>query len=195
MSEVMNAAPPYVSFEWRAVEDRNASIEAGHYVARDVAYALITPAGSRDTTERVAEQWLKQIESGDYPASWIEAFRYKYNEWKNSGKLIETGTPIKNWCMATPAQIENCLHANIHTLEQLAELNEEGIMRLGMGGRLLKERAADYLKASKDTGRIAEEISKLKAEISALRGQNTKLTNQLKALQAKDKDEPTGNNK
>ena len=68
-------------------------------------------------------------------------------------------------------------------------------MRLGMGGRLLKERAADYLKASKDTGKIAEEISKLKAEISALRGQNTKLMNQLKAIQAKDKDEPTGNNK
>ena len=37
MSEVMNAAPPYVKFEWRAVEDRNASIEGGHYVARDVA--------------------------------------------------------------------------------------------------------------------------------------------------------------
>lgn len=195
MSEVMNAAPPYVSFEWRAVEDRNASIEAGHYVARDVAYALITPAGSRDTVERIAEQWLAQIAGSDYPKNWVEAFRFKFNEWKKTGELLETGTPIKNWCMATPAQIENCLHNNIYTLEQLAELNEEGIMRLGMGGRLLKERAADYLKASNDTGKVAEELSKLKAEITALRGQNTKLNNQIKALQAKEKNEPITDNK
>lgn len=195
MSEVMNAAPPFVSFEWRAVEDRNASIEAGHYVAKDVAYALITPAGSRDTTERVAETWLKQIaEAGsDYPASWIEAFRFKFDEWRKTGQIPETGTPIKNWAIATPAQIENCKNANIYTVEQLAEINEEGLTRLGMGGRLLKERAADYLKAANSSGKVAEEISKLKAEITALKSQNTKLTNQLKELAKKD--EPVANHK
>ena len=47
MPEIMQARPPYVQFEMRAVEDRQASIDAGHYVAKDVAYAIITPAGSR----------------------------------------------------------------------------------------------------------------------------------------------------
>lgn len=191
MSEVMNSAPPYVSFIWRAVEDRNESIKQGRYIAKDVAYAQITPAGSRDTVERVAETWLKQIAGSDYPPNWVEAFRYKFEEWRKSGELLETGTPIKNWCVASPAQIENCLRANIYSVEQLAEINEEGLARLGMGGRALKDKAKDYLRSANDIGRTANEISELKREISALKAKNTNLMKQVEQL----KNDATGNNK
>ena len=50
--EAKQDRPPFVNFEVRAEEDRTASIEQGHYVAVDVDYALITPAGSRDCVER-----------------------------------------------------------------------------------------------------------------------------------------------
>lgn len=40
MVQIAEARPPYVTFEFRAEEDRAASIEAGHYVSKDVAYAL-----------------------------------------------------------------------------------------------------------------------------------------------------------
>jgi hypothetical protein len=47
--------PPYVRFEVRSVEDRTASIESGHYVGKDVIFAIVTPAGTRDRIEREAD--------------------------------------------------------------------------------------------------------------------------------------------
>ena len=41
--------PCYIEFELRADEDRNASIEAGMPVFKDVEYAKFTPAGSQGT--------------------------------------------------------------------------------------------------------------------------------------------------
>lgn len=62
MPAVAEARPPYVMFETRAVEDRAASLEKGHYVTRDVDYAIITPMGSKDRTERVIKEWFDQLQ-------------------------------------------------------------------------------------------------------------------------------------
>ena len=45
---IQQARPPHVVYERRAEEDRTASIEQGRYVSRDVDYAIVTPAGSKD---------------------------------------------------------------------------------------------------------------------------------------------------
>ena len=59
MSE--DAKPPFVIFETRAVEDREQSIAEGHYVAKDVNYAIITPAGTKDRIEKVAEDFAAEV--------------------------------------------------------------------------------------------------------------------------------------
>ena len=56
--------PAYVQFEVRAVEDRTATLESGHFVAKDVIYALVTPAGTKDRLEKNAEEWIKRMEEG-----------------------------------------------------------------------------------------------------------------------------------
>jgi hypothetical protein len=71
---IQEAKAPWVQFERRAVEDRNASIEAGHYVAKDVDFVMITPYGSKDMIDRVAAEWFeamaKEVEQQRYPQEW-----------------------------------------------------------------------------------------------------------------------------
>ena len=66
--------PCYIEFELRADEDRNASIEAGMPVYKDVEYAKLTPAGSQGTlvsekvvTEQLLNEWRNGNRRGDRP--------------------------------------------------------------------------------------------------------------------------------
>jgi len=88
--QAMDDRPPYVQFEMRAVEDRQASIEQGHYVATDVAYALVTPAGSKDRVERVVEEWFLQLEQQvreeRFPPAWFKAYKEAFAAWKEGNE-------------------------------------------------------------------------------------------------------------
>lgn len=171
--------PPYVAFETRAEEDRNASIEAGHYVGRDVDYVIITPAGSKDQIERIASEWLAQIRrqsaEGKYNPVWAQHFEAVYKQWKETNTIPENGTAIKAWPLLSPAQVATVLAANIRTVEDLAAATEDGIRRLGMGGRDLKNKAVAWLESAKDTGKVAAENAALKAKIDALEAQVAEL--------------------
>lgn len=165
--------PPYVAFETRAIEDRTASIEAGHYVAHDVDYVVITPAGSKDQIERIAEEWLAQIRrqagEGKYNPVWVQHFEAVYRQWKETNTIPENGTSIKAWPLLSPAQVATVLAANIRTVEDLATANEDAIRRLGMGGRDLKTKAVAWLDSAKDAGKVAAENAALKLELDGLR--------------------------
>lgn len=171
--------PPYVAFETRAVEDRDASIKAGHYVAHDVDYVVITPAGSKDQIERIADEWLSQIKrqsvEGKYNPVWVQHFEAVYRQWKETNTIPENGTSIKAWPLLSPAQAATVLAANIRTVEDLASINEDGLRRLGMGGRDLKAKAVAWLESAKDTGKVAAENAALKVKIEALEAQVAEL--------------------
>ena len=146
MSEAATA--PWVEFRKVSEEDRQASVDAGTYIARDVDYAFITPAGSKDCIEKPVKEWFEQlatqVENNRFPAEWLKAFRTRYESWVESGEIPIQGTSVKNWAVASPSQIEMLLKVNVRTVEQLAVANEEVISRLGMGGRNLVEKAKAY---------------------------------------------------
>lgn len=166
--DIKKDRPPFVNFEVRAEEDRTASIEAGHYVAKDVDYALITPAGSRDCVERKVEDWFAHIEDqaqqGRFPHEWVEGFKFKYKHWKETQELPVEGTAIKSWNVVSPAQCRLLLDLNVRTVEDLSNANEELIARLGMGGRDLVRRAKIWLESASNVGQTSE---RLNAEIAA----------------------------
>lgn len=155
--------PPFVTFEVRAEEDRSASIEAGYYVARDIDYAIITPAGSKDRVEQKVGEWFaklrEQVQQERFPAEWLARYTENYKIWKSGQEVPLNGTSVKNWPMLSPAQRSTLLTLNVHTVEDLAVANEEVIARLGMGGRALRDKAQEWL-ASKDNGagKQAEQI-------------------------------------
>lgn len=180
--------PAYVIFELRAVEDRNATIEAGHVVYKDVAYAIVTPAGTKDRIEKEAEAWLRDLEEGVHqeriPAAWLQAYRQAFKAWEESREVPEIGIPITSWPGVTPAQAKMLLDLNFRTVEQLAEATEEGMARMGMGGRALKSKAQAFLDAANDTGKTAEELASLRQQVETLLARDAERETELAKLKS-----------
>lgn len=189
MVQKLEERPPYVRFEVRAEEDRQASLDAGHYVGKDVHYALITPMGSKDCIERKADEWfdkLKQdVSEGRCPREWLAAFKEVYKEWCEGREAPVDGTPITDWPPVSPSQVKTLLSLQVRTVEDLAAANEEVLGRIGMGGRALKQRAIDWLTSSESAGKASGELSALKAANENLQARNEQLETQLKELAAK----------
>lgn len=164
--------PPYVVFETRAVEDRTASLESGHYVPKDIDYAIVTPAGTRDRLEKPVEDWFLSLEEGvkqdRIPSEWLDAYRRKYDAFKNAREDPESGTSIRDWSALSPAQSRLLLDIGIRTIEDVAAMTEEACGRFGMGARAIRAKAQAWLDSSSNTGKVA-------AEIEALRQRNTEL--------------------
>ena len=186
--QLMEARPPYVRFEYVAVEDRKASEEKGHYVSKNVAYAFITPAGTKDIVEREAEEWLKNLDSlarqGQANPQWPIHFKSMYEQWKLGEEMPESGTPIKGWTVISPADQQNIISANIRTVEDLAEASEQAMTHIGMGARMLKEKAKKWLESAKDTGKVVQKITALETENSDLKRTLSEMMERMAALEA-----------
>jgi hypothetical protein len=191
--EVQKGVRPHVRFETRSAEDRAASIEAGKKVYKDIDWVIITPPGGKDVVENHAEQWLANIRDraqvGQYDPEWVEAFSKMYGMYKEGKELPEDGTPLRMCTtLFTPAEIQNCLGANVRTLEMLASANEEALGRIGMGARALKTRAQESIKVGDSAGSAMKvealqiENAELKSKVSALTEIVTEMREQM-ALQ------------
>jgi hypothetical protein len=190
---LQKAGRPHVRFEKRAEEDRAASVEQGKKVYRDRDWVIITPPGGKDVVENHAEQWLTNIRDraqvGQYDPEWVSTFEKMYAMWKDGQEMPEDGTPLK-MCTTifSPAEIQNCLNANIRTLEQLASVNEEGMGRIGMGARALKTRAQESVNIGEGKGG-AMRVEALEVENAALKQKVEDLTSivmELREQQAMD---------
>lgn len=188
MPAVAEARPPYVMFETRAVEDRAASLEKGHYVTRDVDYAIITPMGSKDRTERVIKEWFDQLQQqvaeGRFPREWRTEFMAAHAAWKEGRELPLSGTAILTWPVASPTQVKQLLDAKVRTVEDLAQANEETLAMLGMGGRALKDKAVSWLQSAGSTGKTTEELTALRLAHDGLKERNAALEKAVAELTA-----------
>ena len=183
------AKAPWVTFKKVSQEDRNASIEAGSYIAVDVDYAFITPPGSKDCVERPVKEWFEslrqQVENQRFPGEWLAHFERMYDAWAKSEELPVEGTAVKNWSVASPAQIEMLLKLHVRTVEQLADSNEEVIGRLGMGGRSLVDSAKAFVKQQgSGIGALAAENSSLRVAHEEAKTTIATMEENLKLLQA-----------
>ena len=139
------ARPPYIRFERRAVEQRKTAEEGGAVFYVDMDFALITPHGSKDTTEKIVKEWLPRLteeaRQNRIPTSWVEAYKEAYHAFQNDQEPPLNGFSIKDWPSASPAEIKMMINLRVLTVEDLAALNDEGLGRLGMGARSLQQRA------------------------------------------------------
>lgn len=185
MSE--EARPPFVTFEVRAIEDRTESLAQGHYVPKDVYFAIITPAGSKDRIEKVAEDWLKDLEEGvrqeRFSAEWLRQYRKAFEGWVETRQMPEFGTSVMNWPALSPAQVRILQDSNLLTIESVAEANEESIQRMGMGGRALKSRAQAWLDSIGTTGKVSAQLDELRAQVERLTLRDTEREEELRKLQ------------
>lgn len=160
--------PPYVRFERRPIEDKQASIAQGRYVAKDVDFALVTPTYSKDCVEYKIERWLenaeKNVRDGRIPPAWLEKWKEALRMWKNGQEMPLNGTAIRGWGLISPAQQETLIRMNCLTVEDLAVINDEGMRRIGMGALELKNKAMNWLQTMDSHGPIASQMTALQTE-------------------------------
>jgi hypothetical protein len=188
--ELMPQRPPFVQFEQRAVEDRNASIAAGGMQMRDVDYVIVRQVGSKDTVEKVAAEWLADLDrlvsNGTFPAQWASHFRDKFKAYKEGQVEPELGLSVKQWPSLSKAQSENLLAAGVRTVEDVAAMNEQTLQKVGMGARELKGKARVYLD-SRDANKAAEMITAVRIESEAKDERIAALEARLAAIEANTK--------
>ncbi len=184
---LMPQRPPYVTFEQRAVEDRNASIAAGGMVMKDVDFVIVRQIGSKDTHEKNALEWLSDIDraaaSGQYPNEWARHFREKFKAYKEGQDEPELGLSVKQWPSLSKAQVENLLGAGVRTVEDIAGMNEPTMRKVGMGARELQKKARTYLE-TRDANKAAEQITALRIENEAKDDRISTLEARLLALES-----------
>lgn len=180
--------PAYVRFERVAVEDKAASLKAGHYVAKDVDFALITPPYSKDVFKIKVTQWKENmkldVHNERLPVQWMEKYLEDYERWLTGQEIPLNGSPIKGWGVISPAHQKNLIEMNILTVEDLAGINDEGIRRIGMGGLDLKHKAKAWLSQLQDKGPLTQEIAAVKAENQLLKTTVASLEERVKDLAA-----------
>lgn len=178
--------PAYVRFERRPIEDKEASLREGRYVAKDVDFALITPPYSKDCVEQKVTRWLEDLErgvrDGRIPQQWATMWKEGYQKWQNGQEMPLHGTPILGWGVISPAQQKMLIAINCLTVEDLAQINDEGMKRVGMGGLELRNKAKNWLASVKDHGGLTIQMSALEQENAQLKASVDGLKAQVEAL-------------
>jgi hypothetical protein len=149
----------------------------------DEIFALVTPHGSKDTTEKICSEWFprlkEEVRQGRLPAAWLIAYEGAYHAFKNDQEPPLNGVSIKNWPSASPAEVQMLVALRVLTVEDLAAANEELVGRIGMGARSLVQRAKDYLIAKNGHAPLVAELASMRAVLSGLE-------NRLEALTARN---------
>lgn len=168
MPEIKKDRPAYVRFERRPIEDRGATMARGHYVAKDVDFAIVTPFGSADQLVQQADEWfarMKQMVTEErIPIEYLESYERAYERFLKGEEAPLEGTPIKDWPVLSPAQRTNMIAIGIRTVEDLAMVNQEAMNRIGLGAQMLKDKAANWLAAANDVGKVSERLSALEID-------------------------------
>ena len=178
--------PAYVRFERRPIEDKEASLREGRYMAKDVDFALITPPYSKDCVEQKVTRWIEDLDrglrDGRIPKQWVDLWKDGYHKWQNGQEVPLHGTPILGWGVVSPAQQKMLIAINCLTVEDLAQVNDEGMKRIGMGGLELRNKAKNWLNSVKDHGGVTIQMTALQQENNNLKASLEGLKAQVEAL-------------
>ncbi len=163
----VNFAPfPQINQEKSAAE--------GRPIFDDVLYITIMVPGERDVVHRAA--WQR-----DY-----DRFPMQYSAYLNKkDQDVGSGTPLKLLTWLTNAQVKELEFFNCYTVEQLANLADSAAAKF-MGIQALKQRAKDFLVASKEAApllTIRAEIEKKDQQLAAQDQALTEQGNRIKALE------------
>jgi hypothetical protein len=174
MISVFDKRPPFVRFEDREMGlNAEATEKEGRPVPRVVNMACITPHGSKDVFEKIAEEWLDQIKrqslAGQYPTEWYQHFKLQFEEWQKGNELPREGTPIKTWQMTTRDQARRLIAGGVTTVEDLAAFPDSNLSVIGMDGRYLRDLARSWITEAKDKGANAKALADANVEIATLK--------------------------
>lgn len=187
---IFDKRPPFVRFEEREMGlNAEATRQEGRPIPRMVIMACITPHGSKDSFEQVADDWIEKQKqrslSGEAPAEWYNHFALQLSEWKKGNELPREGTPIKTWAMCTGMDGKHLIATGITTVEDLAAFPDTNLGVIGMNGRYLRDMARGWLAEAKDKGANAKALADANVEIATLKETIERQTARIDRLAAK----------
>jgi hypothetical protein len=146
-----------VKFMLLPYHNEQKSKEEGRPIFEEREYIEIRVPGRRDFQTKLAHDMHKN------------RFPVHYAKFKaRQGQEAEDGTPLTEYPGVTRGQVEELRFFNILSVEQLAAVADSSLKNMH-GGLMLKQKAAQYLEASKDNAAAAklEEANTLIADLSA----------------------------
>lgn len=164
----------YVEFDTMPELQEFASEQAGRAIHKDVEIIKIYKPGVMAPTIRKVQPLAVGRVPSDYDR-WPAA----YAAFKNKTVVIHEGTSLEAWAPLTKSDVMNFKAANIHTVEQLAEVPDTAIHGLGLGGRTLRDKAVAFIASAGGNSaalmRLTKENENLRSDIDALKNQIAQL--------------------
>jgi hypothetical protein len=155
-------AAQYARFYTHEDYDRAASEREGRPIIRAKPYIEFPRAGEIDVLRREATEGDKQR----FPDQWK-----RYSEARED---IPVGTPISTLFPAHPEIISTLRFFRCHTIEQLAEMSEHGVQKIGLGAFEWRNKARELIKAadgSKGFHQLQKALEDRDATIAKLQAQ------------------------
>jgi hypothetical protein len=152
----------YVQFEEKPVLNTFRTEEEGAPTYDNVTFIeVMTPGSKNKHIERIFDE----------KSEWIKRFPTQWAAFKSEREQVPDGLPLTEWSVITKTEAMNLKGRNIHTVEQLAEVTDQNIALLDLGGRNLRNRAKAFLEMKVD----ASTLNKLMARIESLELSNKML--------------------
>lgn len=153
-----NDANLFAEFYVRAVPHNLRTEQEGRPIFIDQIFVKIYIPGDRNSA---IDRKARDEDKVRFPRQWA-AFELQKQQ------TVE-GTPLDQWALLTPSQCAEYRALHIFTVEQLANLSDSQIQKIGHAGRDVNKMAKAYLeRASKDAGApaAAAEVSRLRDELA-----------------------------
>lgn len=156
------------------------SAAEGRAIFEDVVMISIQVPG--DMTTKVVQP-LREDHKMRFPRHWA------YFDSTQGKEALEIGTPLSQWPILGPAQVEELRALKFRTVEQIASASDLQLQRMGsaggMAGTALRDRAQRFLTVAHDASIVdhaAEQLAKIRAEQTE---KDAKHAADLAAMQAK----------
>jgi len=162
MSNDQSDAALFVRFFLHPVKDEKRSEEEGIPKYIEIEMIEILSPGNKDKFCGRATDHYKQ------------RFPKQYSRFKEKMDEGTNGTPLNQFPFITASDIKELEYFNVFTAEQLINMPDGNIDKIGVNGRNLIKQVKAYIEAAKDSSvlpRLVSENEKLKGEIELLKKQ------------------------
>ncbi|MGI9297095.1 MAG: hypothetical protein ACR2QC_04255 [Gammaproteobacteria bacterium] len=158
-----------VTFYPHPVENRFKSKEQNRAIFEDKDFIRIICPGQNKS---VVEREVKDGDKSKYSRAWE---RYQNNLTGFAG-----GTPLGEWAYLSPSRVMELKAQGIHAVEQLAQVPDQNLTKLGPDARDLRERAKQRLQPESETvGELRSEVEVMRQKLDEATAQLAEATRQL----------------
>jgi hypothetical protein len=146
-----------------------------NFEATDFAEVVHLKLQAPGNTKTVYDQPVRMESTPSRPSD-PERFPRQWAAFQRGESGIK-GTLLAEWSEVTPSDARRMEILGIHTVEQLAQVADSNLDGLGMGGRIVRDRAKSFIEgrggATPREAALAEQVDKLTDIVNALLAERT----------------------